>query len=1032
MFIIMTTAAIRQFPNDTFSVLDEDGPGHLVSFDEGAVYGVELAFPESDDDHYRVDLVRSTRQTHGVEVEQRLMLAEYISQSEAEEHLHEVSTTLYEQGRAAIEEYLPSIQNQPIEYVAGYMVASYPPDAVFTGEPVSVSILVLNQQGTASALIGGKLPPYEASALNMMLEGAQAIGGIPLLMEIAAHEAQARGHLSADQPLLPASPNSPTFYLDHRSEMERAAERVIDAPSNAGWGWHEACFAVLPPPQSGQLYQTALLDVYRDVLSGDLAGSYLPLGQHNTLTGAQLQCDELEAAAFDAHDSSEDWVKFAEKQVDAPMWQPMQPAHYDLYERLVGREQPSDLPTRPEMDPLLAEAMRLGGEMTDIKREEQGMANTLKAERVTWQTDLNEHVSYLPPYVMAAYRSPENATGIAPLRIQPQSDATSSLYGFEVSAPNAKGDVTLAAVKTFESDILQKDVTESAVLKTYRTRDYDESVSYLDPRSDAIADARALVYEWGRHDLDHAMGSALRLAHDNGFKGDTLFEHGPADAFTIPDDARPIAAIHREREWERDAELFGLNGYKVPLLANVIHAQEVGRYGGEVEVEPGLFYGVMVCEEVTEGNEQPTYLVEGVKAWLERETLETKMEAVTLGLESDRAAAFQTAHQVVQSPDVAERLETMAGLAHDLAQHSADLPEARMPTSLHLLSEGLFHEGPPDPARHGFEMDWGSDEAAVMMTPPPASNSFAPPRLDYSRMVGEAAYDLPLQEGLGYEFRMRPVPDLEVEVARYGVDALAVETVKHWQANDEPQQEIVTLGIYFDRDEAREEVDTYVSMAEREGIQSTMTRAAMLADVQSYPDMVSRAEELDLHLNPDVRFGEMFQEGPDDPFLAEREINYAAQQYAADYPPHHELSFEVVPVHSPTGASLGHSVVALDAAWEHDEASRDWDTSQMVAAYEVAQFEQQHEADFYAASLREYLDKRDLETQGADIGPALTFVQSVQSVNGVGENKYLLNPSEVARVERDEWAIQHRIEDFHPIPMQPAPEQQSVVLDWER
>ncbi len=1027
----MTTAAIRQFPNDTFSVLDEDGTAHLVAFDEGAVYGVELAFPESDDDRYRVDLVRSTRQTHGVEVEQRLTLAEYISQTEAEEHLYEVSTALYEQGSPAIEEHLPSLQSQPIEYTAGYMVASYPPDAVFTGESASVSILALNGQGTANAVIGRNISPHEASALSMILEEAQAKGNLPMLMETAAHEAQARGHLSANQPLFPASPNSPIFYLDHRAEMERAAEMEIDAPSEVGWGWHETCFAVLPPTQVGQAYQAALLDVYRDVLSGDLAGSYLPLGQHNTLAGAQGQCDELEAVAFDAHDSSESWVKFAEKQVDDPMWQPMQPADYALYEQLVGREPLSDLPTHPEIDPLLAEALRLGAEITDIKREEQGMANTLKAERVAWQTDLNEHVSYLPPYVMATYRSPENATGIAPLRIHPQVDATSPMYGFEVSAPNDKGDVTLAAIKTFESDILQKDVTESAVLKTYRPRDYDESVSYLDPRSDAITDARALVYEWGRHDLDHAMGSALRLAHDNGFKGDTLFEHGPADAFTIPADARPIAAIHQEREWERDAELFGLNGYKVPLPAHVIHAQEVGRYGSEVEVEPGLFYGVTVREEAVEGSEQPTYLVEGVKAWLERETLETKMEAVMLGMESDRAAAFQTTHQVVQSPDVVERLETMAGLAHDLAQHAGDLPEARMPTSLHLRNEGLFHEGPPDPARHGLEMDWGSDEAAVIITPPSASNSFVPPRLDYSRMVGEAAYDLPLEEGLGYEFRMRPIPDLEVEVARYGVDALAVETVKHWQANDEPQQEVVTLGIYFDRDEAREEVDTYVTMAEREGIQSAMTRAAMLADVQSYPDMVSRAEELDLHLNADVRFGEMFQEGPADPFLAEREINYAAQQYATDYPPHHELSFEVVPVHSPSGESLGHSVVALDAEWEHDEASRDLEVAQVVTAYEVAQFEQQNEADFYAASLREYLDKRDLETQGANIEPALEFVQSMQSVNGVGENKYVLNPSEVSRVERDEWAIQHRIEDFHPIPMQPTPEQQPVVMDWE-
>jgi len=38
--------------------LDEDGDAHLVAFDKNAVYGVELAFPECDDDAYRVDAVQ--------------------------------------------------------------------------------------------------------------------------------------------------------------------------------------------------------------------------------------------------------------------------------------------------------------------------------------------------------------------------------------------------------------------------------------------------------------------------------------------------------------------------------------------------------------------------------------------------------------------------------------------------------------------------------------------------------------------------------------------------------------------------------------------------------------------------------------------------------------------------------------------------------------------------------------------------------------------------------------------------------------
>lgn len=1030
---------VRQFGADTLVIRDDEYPEetHLVDYAAGAVYGMELAFPESDDDRYRVNLICSTRHTQGVEVQQRLTLGEYVSDMEAEEHLKDVSAALYEQGREAIAEHLPDIQQQPSEYAAGYMVASYPPDAVFTGESASVSILALHEHGISDAMIGWNLAPHEASHLSMTLEDAQAEGGVPLLMATAMEEAQKYGQLEAGQPLFSTIPTSPTFYLDQREILERDAEIMEVAPpmksADVGWGWQDARFAVLPPAQLGGTYQTAILDVYRDALTGDLAGSYLALGQHTELEAAQAQRDQLEAAAFAAHDSSAQWGRFAETQAADPHWQPMQPEHYDLYERLTGRDHVSDIPTNPEFDPLLADALRLGAVIIDMDREEQGMANHLKAERINWEVDLNEHVSYLPPYVTAEYRSPENTDidPLAPLRLRPQGDE--SMYGFEVSAPNERGDVTLAATKTFESDILQKEVTESAVLKTYHRRDYDESASYLVPRSDALLEARALVYEWGRHDLDHAMGSALQLAREDGFKGDTLFEHGPADTFMIPDDARSVTAIQTERDWERDAELFGTNGgYNVPLAETVVHARPIGRYGADPEVEAGQFYGVAVREETLSGAEQPTYVVEGVKAWLERETGDTQIETVTLAMGSDHAEAVQTAERVAQAPNVVERLENMEALAHDFAQHNADISEG-MVNALHLnvQEEGLFRAGPPDPERETFEAHWEHEAAETTQTPPPpASSSFVLAQLDYSRTIGEAAYDLPLEAGQSYEFRMRPIPALEVEVARYGVDALAVETVKHWQTGDEPQQEVVTLGIHYDRDDARREVDTYVDLAEKEGIQAAMTRASTLADIQNYPHMVERAEELDLHLNPEVRFGEMFKTGPEDPFLSEGEINHAAHQYAVEHPPHHELSLEVVPVQTGEGQALGHSVVALDAQWEHDESSRDWEDTQAVTVYEVAHFERKPDADFYAASLHEYFYKRDLDTEGTNITPALEFVKSAQVINGLGNNERWLDTAEVGQVMAGEWTLQRTAEDFHPMSMQPAPEQ-PVMVDLE-
>jgi hypothetical protein len=243
-----------------------------------------------------------------------------------------------------------------------------------------------------------------------------------------------------------------------------------------------------------------------------------------------------------------------------------------------------------------------------------------------------------------------------------------------------------------------------------------------------------------------------------------------------------------------------------------------------------------------------------------------------------------------------------------------------------------------------------------------------------------------------------------------------VETVKHWRAEDAPQQEVVTLGIHYDRDDARQEVDTYVDLAEREGIQAAMTRAAVMADIQNYPTMLERAEELNLHPNKDIRYGDMFQRGPDDPFLSERDIHFAEQQYTADHPPHHRLSLEVVPVQDESGQALGHSVLALDAAWDHEETSRELDDAQSVAAYEVAQFETREGANLYSQSLSEYMGKRALESEGNDISGAVDFVKAASETNGHGER--WLAPWDIAQLAKGEWSLQHDADNFHPMTVQ--------------
>lgn len=174
--------------------------------------------------------------------------------------------------------------------------------------------------------------------------------------------------------------------------------------------------------------------------------------------------------------------------------------------------------------------------------------NRFQPEQATWETALREHVNALPPYITAEYRYPDEMTDHR-VRLRPVGDESG--YEFEVSAPDAAGDVTLAATKTFYDERRQQVMTESSQLQTYQA----EGLTPLDPHMAALDDARGLIFEWGKHDLEGAMGSAFKLAQANGHTGQTLFDQGPPDPFTPTDAAREMEAIQAEREREQEQEL---------------------------------------------------------------------------------------------------------------------------------------------------------------------------------------------------------------------------------------------------------------------------------------------------------------------------------------------------------------------------------------------------------------------------------------------------------------------------------------------
>jgi len=638
------------------------------------------------------------------------------------------------------------------------------------------------------------------------------------------------------------------------------------------------------------------------------------------------------------------------------------------------------------------------------------MSNTLKAERQHWHVDLNEHVSHLPPYVTAEYQTPIDSEGITPVRIQPEGD--SSMYGFEVSAPDEAGAVTLAATKTYESDLLHKPVTAYATLKTYDPADYDQSESYLDPRTDALSDARALVYEWGRGGLDQAMGSALLFAQENEFKDDQLFTEGPADTFAPVDNPRPLETIQTERDWERDAEIFGRNGYRIPQPEGMNHARAIGQYEDDPEVEAGQFYGVTVREahigDQPDAKFPPVYVVEGVKAWLDKETNKVEHETVTLDVRGNQSAGMQVADSIADEPDLHTRLASMETRAHDTAQRmqGSTIPllgtDPTANLGLNLRYEGLFETGFPDP------------EPAQEIT---STND------DYTRIIGAAAYDMPLENGQGYAFRARHLPAIEERHDGAGVDVMAVEAVKFWDDHGERQEAATTLNIYhqFDDRAAQDEVDVYVDLAERDGIQAAMTRAAAMADVQYRTNINHTADDLGINLNPDVQYGEMFSAGPADPFLSEREIVQLTADFSQDTPAQHHLLWDVVNNRDARGASLGHSVIAVDA--EADHRLTDLEDADQVTVYEVAQFGTAKDAQTYASSVEQYLHKRGLATEGDNIQPTIGFVTALQAENSLEGHTQTLERDSIQDLATGNWHLETPTDaSFQPITLGASPD----------
>jgi len=187
----------KEFPNGDVAV--DEGSG-LVYHTPDARYTVEMVPPPPlSEAPYGVDLVRTTRDQHGLEREQRLTLAEYRSFMSAEEHVREVEGTLLERGRQGLPTEMALVEAMPFEPDdAVYMVGLYPFDLDRDHGTLSL-IRVDGRQLDVAAVAHGSsadLAPIEQRLWDVHAEGDPA-----RLLDAAAQEAVRAGELAPGTPL---------------------------------------------------------------------------------------------------------------------------------------------------------------------------------------------------------------------------------------------------------------------------------------------------------------------------------------------------------------------------------------------------------------------------------------------------------------------------------------------------------------------------------------------------------------------------------------------------------------------------------------------------------------------------------------------------------------------------------------------------------------------------------------------------------------------------------------------------------------
>ncbi|MCB9452403.1 MAG: hypothetical protein H6672_13280 [Anaerolineaceae bacterium] len=156
-------------------------------------------------------------------------------------------------------------------------------------------------------------------------------------------------------------------------------------PADEGWGWHDArLIGVERDTDGGTRYEIGAIDVYANINTGDLGGSYLPVASFEDVDVAaafyhtlQEQMHDQGLPAYQVPEFAE--ARAAEMNPEPENWRGASPEEYAAYEHLRdlddggigGRDEPPDT----AIDPLIRTAAELGGVVVEPEVEAPQIAD---------------------------------------------------------------------------------------------------------------------------------------------------------------------------------------------------------------------------------------------------------------------------------------------------------------------------------------------------------------------------------------------------------------------------------------------------------------------------------------------------------------------------------------------------------------------------------------------------------------------------------------------------------------------------------